>query len=180
MGLSYVKGLAVALKLAIAGVSTLDAMALCVPPDLLKPGLVVCPVLDARKGEVYTSLYGVVNDTLNKEAGDLVFPLNHIERYITGAAIFIGASKAEEACARVVANGGDAEVASIAGLHLRGSYIAALGAAKVVRGEADSVVTLEPLYVRAADAAVNLHVTNSGGRENGTSRGRTRPAACRP
>ena len=53
VGLSTVKGLAVALGVPVAAVPTLDAMAASLPFAALP----VCPVLDARKGEVYASLY---------------------------------------------------------------------------------------------------------------------------
>jgi len=53
VGLSAVKGLAVALGIPVAAVPTLDAMAASLPFAALP----VCPVLDARKGEVYASLY---------------------------------------------------------------------------------------------------------------------------
>jgi tRNA threonylcarbamoyladenosine biosynthesis protein TsaB len=53
IGLATAKGLALALSLPVAAVPTLDAMAAALP----YASLPVCPVLDARKGEVYTSLY---------------------------------------------------------------------------------------------------------------------------
>ena len=53
IGLSTVKGLALALSIPIVAVPTLDAMAALLPFAALP----VCPVLDARKGEVYASLY---------------------------------------------------------------------------------------------------------------------------
>jgi len=53
IGLSTVKGLAVALGVPIAAVPTLDAMAASLPWAVLP----VCPVIDARKGEVYCCLY---------------------------------------------------------------------------------------------------------------------------
>src|SRR5512132_883619 len=53
IGLSTVKGLALALAIPIAAVPTLDAMATLLP----FAALAVCPVLDARKREVYASLY---------------------------------------------------------------------------------------------------------------------------
>ncbi|OLC39098.1 MAG: tRNA (adenosine(37)-N6)-threonylcarbamoyltransferase complex dimerization subunit type 1 TsaB, partial [Candidatus Rokubacteria bacterium 13_1_40CM_4_69_5] len=52
IGLSAVKGLALALGIPIAAVPTLDAMAASLP----FASLPVCPVLDARKGEVYCAL----------------------------------------------------------------------------------------------------------------------------
>lgn len=53
IGVSTVKGLAYALRVPVAGVSTLDALAqnVCYAREL------VCPVLDARKQEVYAAFY---------------------------------------------------------------------------------------------------------------------------
>jgi tRNA threonylcarbamoyladenosine biosynthesis protein TsaB len=48
-----VKGLALGLGLPIAAVPTLDAMAAAIP----WPSLPVCPVLQARRDEVYAALY---------------------------------------------------------------------------------------------------------------------------
>src|SRR5690242_19383342 len=53
VGVSTVKGLAWALGLPIAAVPTLDAMAAAVPSSAWP----VCPILTARRGEVYASLY---------------------------------------------------------------------------------------------------------------------------
>ena len=53
IGLSTVKGLALALSIPIVAVPTLVAMAALLPFAALP----VCPVLDARKREVYASLY---------------------------------------------------------------------------------------------------------------------------
>ena len=54
IGLSAVKGLAWAMSRNVAPVSTLNALAL----NLRYSRFPVCPVLDARKGEVYAALYG--------------------------------------------------------------------------------------------------------------------------
>ena len=53
IGVSTVKGLAFASHKPVAGVPTLDALAANISPT---PYL-ICPVLDARKGELYTSCY---------------------------------------------------------------------------------------------------------------------------
>jgi tRNA threonylcarbamoyladenosine biosynthesis protein TsaB len=63
VGLSTAKGLALALGIPLAPVPTLDALASALPFAALP----VCPLLDARKGEVYLSLYhwadaGMVRD----------------------------------------------------------------------------------------------------------------------
>ncbi|MFP3869605.1 MAG: tRNA (adenosine(37)-N6)-threonylcarbamoyltransferase complex dimerization subunit type 1 TsaB [Syntrophobacteria bacterium] len=53
IGLSIMKGLAWATGKPLAGIPTLEALAANVP---LVPYL-ICPVLDARKGEIFTALY---------------------------------------------------------------------------------------------------------------------------
>ena len=53
IGLSTVKGLAMAAGKPLLGVGTLDGLA----AQISWPGDLICPVLDARKKEIYTALY---------------------------------------------------------------------------------------------------------------------------
>jgi tRNA threonylcarbamoyladenosine biosynthesis protein TsaB len=63
IGLGTVKGLALALGLRVAAVPTLDAMASALPFAAWP----VCPVIDARKGEVYASLYRWTGTAMRRE-----------------------------------------------------------------------------------------------------------------
>ena len=58
IGLSTAKGLAFALGLPLIGVPTLDVLASHV---IACKGELVCPILDARKSQVYTALYQIRN-----------------------------------------------------------------------------------------------------------------------
>lgn len=60
IGVAAIKGLAWPLGRKVAGVSTLKALAL----NLRYSNMTVCPVLDARKGEVYTALFRYINDRM--------------------------------------------------------------------------------------------------------------------
>ncbi len=53
VGLSAVKGLALAADIPVAGVPTLDALAYNLPFTPFQ----ICPLIDARKGEIYAALY---------------------------------------------------------------------------------------------------------------------------
>ena len=99
IGISVVKGLAWALGRPVRSVSTLKAMASGVEPGELKGGgELICPVLDARKGEIYAAIYrqgpgGLV--TVMEEAamspeafGERVLGLS--EESGSGGALFLG------------------------------------------------------------------------------------------
>jgi tRNA threonylcarbamoyladenosine biosynthesis protein TsaB len=58
IGLSTAKGLAFALGIPLIGIPTLDALASHV---IACKGDLVCPLLDARKSQIYTALYQVIS-----------------------------------------------------------------------------------------------------------------------
>ena len=66
VGMSLLKGLILATQKPFASVNTLDAYA-----ETVQPGpYAICPVLDARKKEVYTALYNSKNDLCVRETPD--------------------------------------------------------------------------------------------------------------
>jgi tRNA threonylcarbamoyladenosine biosynthesis protein TsaB len=179
VGLAYGKGLAMALGIAMLGVPSLDSIALCALARApLRPGTIICPILDARRDEVYTGLYRLVDDELEKVTGDLVIRLEDLAPHITGEVVLVGESKAEEARELWSAHGAQVALVGSSELHRRGSLVAALGAARLARNDVDDAAALEPLYVRAAEQAVQSIASNLGEGSYGTSRGRTDPAAC--
>jgi tRNA threonylcarbamoyladenosine biosynthesis protein TsaB len=178
VGLSYAKGVAAAGKIALVGVSSLDALALCSGAGLAE-GAAVYPVIDARKGEVYTGLYRFVTGALQKSSGDLVVSLADLVAGLADEAVLVGYSIAQQVCSLAQANGRRAVLIENAGLNLRGSFVAAIGAAKVARKEADVIATLEPLYLRPPDSATSFSGLKPGEDIHGTPRGRTHPATPR-
>lgn len=179
VGLSYAKAVAAAAKIAILGVSSLDALALCAGTSLAE-GASVYPLIDARKGEVYTGLYRFVKGALQKTSGDLVVPLASLVAELSNdESVFIGYSVAVQARSLAQAKGRRVTVIDEAQLSLRGSFIAAIGAARLAQREADVIATLEPLYLRPPDAAASFGGLKPGEDTHGTPRGRTYPATPR-
>lgn len=91
VGISAVKGLAWSLGKKVVGVSTLKAIAL----NLRYSNMTVCPVLDARKSEVYTALYRYVNDTIYSILDDcLIAPQRLmpmlVEEALAKPVVFVG------------------------------------------------------------------------------------------
>lgn len=151
IGLSYAKGLASARRFPITGVSSLDSMALCGTAQL-SLGTLVCPLIDARRGEVYAALYRFSGNALERITGDMVVPLTRLISQIGGEVRFIGGAKAAEA--RTTAEAHGLIASHWAEIEQRGSWIAALGAARIAQTGSDRLEALEPLYVRAADAVL--------------------------
>ena len=66
VGMSLLKGLVMATEKPFAAVNTLDAYA-----ETVKPGsYLICPVLDARKKQVYTALFNSNNDFYKRKTPD--------------------------------------------------------------------------------------------------------------
>jgi tRNA threonylcarbamoyladenosine biosynthesis protein TsaB len=178
VGVSYAKGIAAAGKIGIVGVSSLDALALCAGSGLAD-GASIYPVIDARKGEVYSGLYRFITGALQKSSDDLVVSLAHLVAGLADEAVFVGYKVAQLACSLARASGHRAVLIENAGLNLRGSFVAAIGAARVARKEADVIATLQPLYLRSPDLETSFSGLKPGEEIHGTPRGRTHPATPR-
>ncbi|MEE8553621.1 MAG: tRNA (adenosine(37)-N6)-threonylcarbamoyltransferase complex dimerization subunit type 1 TsaB, partial [Desulfobacterales bacterium] len=70
IGISSVKGLAVASDKPVVGVSSLDVLAM----QASLSSYLICPLLDARRGEVYCARYRFRDGNLKKEIEEQVFP----------------------------------------------------------------------------------------------------------
>ena len=86
IGLAAVKGVALAVGCPVAAVPTLDAMAAAFPWTT-RP---VCPVLDARKGEVYTSLYRWDGGEMRREWDYLAVSPDALAERLTEPVIGVG------------------------------------------------------------------------------------------
>ncbi len=86
IGISAVKGLAFAHGKKTVGVSSLATL---VEPFGDHAGL-LCPMLDARRGEVYFSRYHAVGGKINQECPEQALPPIQAVAPITGPCLFVG------------------------------------------------------------------------------------------
>ena len=152
IGISYAKGLAMASNCALVGIPILDCMALAALEHAGGGEGLVCPVVDARRGEVYAALYAVVDDGLEKLTEDLVVTLESLTARIDRGVLLAGDSKASEAMELLSRRGLDPRYLSSEELETCGALVAAAGAERVARGDVDEVRTLQPIYLRPAEA----------------------------
>lgn len=148
IGISTVKGLAAASGKPAVGVSSLEVLAF----QLVTSSVLICPVLDARKNEVYVSRYRFDGSVLRQETETCVLPPDEAVSGINEPCIFVGdgAHLYRDIIGHVVG-----EFASFASPYysvLRASTVAALGIEKFkIKKEYDSGRLL-PHYIRNSDA----------------------------
>ncbi|MBW7956637.1 MAG: tRNA (adenosine(37)-N6)-threonylcarbamoyltransferase complex dimerization subunit type 1 TsaB [Deltaproteobacteria bacterium] len=150
IGISALKGLAWPLGKDIAGVSTLASLAMNLPYS----ARVVCPVLDARKGEVYTALYETMSGLPKAVMPDSAMRpealLKEIEgRGLEGEIVFLG-SGLSVYMELLVETLRDAYAAPPHLWHIRASNVGLLAFEHA--GEAVSPAELVPVYLRKSEA----------------------------
>ncbi|MZP29891.1 tRNA (adenosine(37)-N6)-threonylcarbamoyltransferase complex dimerization subunit type 1 TsaB [Heliobacterium undosum] len=189
IGLATVKGMAHPLGLPVVGVPTLEALVWNGWPF---QGY-ICPILDARKNEVYTSLYRGGAGGLEKVGEDqaiapkeLLEQLRRRMEYSPVTPESSGASRAPQAPetrGQVLflgdavpvyrellqeALGESALFAPAETRYPRGSQVARLGWRRLRQGDVDDLHNLAPMYIRPSEAEVNW------AKKHGTH-----PVACR-
>lgn len=86
IGVGTTKALAYSLSIPAVAVPTLDAMAAC----LSSCDTDLCPLLDARKSEVYCGLYRSRNGAVERLTEAMVLPPAELPRYISRPTLFFG------------------------------------------------------------------------------------------
>jgi len=147
IAVSTAKGLALALGLPIAAVPTLDAMAAALPWAALP----VCPVLDARKGEVYASLYRWDGRAMRRDWEYLALSPEALAERLTEPVILAGdaAAAIHSPYARLVPP--PRRLPSPA-------CVGALGLQRLRRGDSLAPAALAPLYLRPPEAELKRRV----------------------
>jgi tRNA threonylcarbamoyladenosine biosynthesis protein TsaB len=156
IGLSIVKGLAWASGKPLAAVPTLDALAANVSCGPHK----ICPILDARKGEIYTALYrhgheGIPQRLTSYTAikpAELVALISETTVIIGDGLLSHGDYLKRELGNRLILPPPHLSV-------IQASSVAWLGWHKLRSGESDDVSSCTPLYVRPSEAEVNRKST---------------------
>ena len=141
IGISAVKGLAWALGVGVAPVPTLDALAATLPFAALP----VCPVLEARKNEVYCSRYRWDGSTMQREWEYLALAPDDLASRLTEPTILVGDG----------AQGVASRHARVAPPHRRTPSPAAVGILGLARFRAGEVVSageLSPFYLGPSQA----------------------------
>jgi tRNA threonylcarbamoyladenosine biosynthesis protein TsaB len=150
IGAAYAKGLALASGLPIVGVPSIDAMAACAMANVQAGiGATICPILDARRGEVYSALYRLTADGLEKIIDDRVVKPADLRVGLADEPILVGEDVQRYSRSLIEELGVWTELVDLSRFGSRGPWVAALGAKRIAGGDSDRLEALEPLYVRS-------------------------------
>ena len=147
VGIATIKALAMALDLPVAAVPTLDALAARLP----FADAPVCPILDARKGEVYLSLYRWREGGMAREWDYLALPPEMAAARLIAPVILLG--DGIEACRPWLDRlGTGARLTPPAQRLPSAAVVAQLGRAALDAGGGVGAEALAPLYLRPSEA----------------------------
>ncbi|HET7875010.1 MAG TPA: tRNA (adenosine(37)-N6)-threonylcarbamoyltransferase complex dimerization subunit type 1 TsaB [Methylomirabilota bacterium] len=147
VGVATAKGLALALGVPVAPVPTLDAMAALLP----FADAPVCPILDARKGEVYLSRYHWNGSAMERDWDYLALPPEAAARRLEPPVIVLG--DGVPACRPYLDRHGPGIRTAPAAQSLPSpAVVGQLGHAMLEAGQGVSGDQLTPLYLRPSEA----------------------------
>ena len=153
IGLGVAKGLSYARSLPLMGIPTLDALAF----SFKEIPCLICPILDAKKEEIYHAVFRGGGGNLNKvmdykceDINSLLVRLSSLKEKI----IFLGEGiiKYREIIKERI--GQDALFIDPQLVLPRGANVAFLGLEKLKIGKEDNIFTLSPLYLRKSEAEI--------------------------
>ncbi len=152
IGISTVKGLAFALNKPVAGISSLEALAMQVYPF---PDF-ICSLLDARRNEVYYAGYQFQNGRLIKIMKEQVARPERLSDSLKKVSLFVGNGGVVYKKTIQDKMGDQACFATPGQNVIKASTVAFLGLTRFIKQDEDNVHALVPDYIRQSDAELNF------------------------
>ena len=155
IGISTIKGIAMASEKPVVGVSSLEVLARQVSysRDL------ICPILDARKGEVYFSRFRNLNDHLIRQSKERVASPEKAVDDLDESCLFVGNGAFLYKEMILEKMGKFASFAPMIQNTIRASTLAFLSMAKFENKDTDGIDKILPFYIRKSDAELNLRIS---------------------
>lgn len=152
IGMSTIKGLALACGKPLVGVSSLEALAWQLMPCFH----LIVSLLDARKGQVYCARYRSVSAALVEEsAATVLSPLDAV-RDIHEPCVLVG-DGAQQYQNLIVSRLGDLAHLAPPNQHvIRASSVAWLSLGRFEKADSEDTACLVPTYIRKSDAELKL------------------------
>jgi tRNA threonylcarbamoyladenosine biosynthesis protein TsaB len=150
IGLSTVKGLALATGNPVAAVPTLQALAWNLPYAAYP----VCPLLDARKNEVYAALYRFDGPALVQVLPEVAIPIARLAERFSEKTVFTGEGSRIYRTEIQKIFGERAVFAPHSAILPSGATVAEIGLDMIKSGRQAELDSLTPMYIRRPEAEV--------------------------
>lgn len=159
VGLAMAKGMAQGLRIPIIGVSSLEALAV----QITYTNDPVCPIIDSRKGEVFTALF-LQNDhgEMVRTREDTCLRIEDLASIVTETTIVLGNDFNHQSHLIKEALGAEAVLAQAHLWNLRASAVGTLGLKRFLAQDFDDAQDLVPIYLRPPDIRPNPYTFHSG------------------
>lgn len=160
IGVATAKAMALAIGVPIIGIPTLDVMAHNIP----FASEVICPIMDARRNQVYTGIYQWENGILEREGDHLAVEIDELLEKLAGRqTIFLG-DGVDVLKGKITDVMGDAAQFAPSFLHMqRASVLAQLACEAFEKGEMVDADEFVPIYLRKSQAERELEEREQSG-----------------
>lgn len=150
IGIATIKGISLATNKPVAAVPTLAALAWNLP----QAAHAVCPLMDAKKKEVYAGLYRTGPAGIETVMPEAVLPLAELAGRISEAVIFTGEGSHLFRQELQALFGTRAHFAPLSATVPSAASVAEMGRMAIMAGERADAAALAPLYIRRPEAEV--------------------------
>lgn len=145
IGTSTAKGLCYALDIPLVSVDTLQAMAYGVSSiNNVGSDTLLCPMIDARRMEVYSAFFDAKNVSIRKTKADIIDENSYIEYLDKSEVIFFGDGAAK--CKDTLSTHQNAKF--IGDLHPSAQYLNSIATSKFKAQQFENTAYFEPYYLK--------------------------------
>ncbi|MBA3653897.1 MAG: tRNA (adenosine(37)-N6)-threonylcarbamoyltransferase complex dimerization subunit type 1 TsaB [Actinobacteria bacterium] len=160
VGVAAAKAIAMALRVPMVGLSSLDLLAF---PVRHSPRLIV-PVIDAKRGEVFTARYRHVPGGVQRMSDyDVMTPDDLASDLVAGAEECLLVGDGARRYADLFAGDDRIEVGTVGTACPSANALVELAQPRALREEFVQPAEIEPMYLRKADALINWSVRETAG-----------------
>ena len=144
IGVSVAKGIAFAADKPLIGVSTLQALALSkLLPSDLSPSTWLCPMLDARRMEVYTAFFDTDNQEKRKISADIIDEKSYLDILNERKVLFFGNGAAK--CQSTITH---PNAVFVDGVYCSAESMIAIAEQKYAAADFEDLAYFEPFYLK--------------------------------
>lgn len=150
IGVSTAKGICYALDIPLIGIGTLEGLARQYPAKQEEKNLIICPMLDARRMEVYTLLCRT-DGTVVEPAHAKIINAESFHDYLSSVIlVFIGPGSGK--CKAILENHPNSRV--VTGYEPSAKTIGELALIRYLKGEFENTASFEPFYLKEFQTTV--------------------------